>query len=543
MGVIVSESQLLDAVARDRAAGRTIVFANGCFDLLHVGHVRYLAGAAAEGDRLIVAVNDDRSVAALKGRGRPVMPAADRAELVAAIRGVDYVVVFPEPTVERLLNQLQPDVHCKGTDYTVDTVPERAVVAAYGGRIAIVGDRKDHATRDLVARIRSVTATDERRTTNDERRTTNDEPERRTANHERRTASVTRILIVRLGALGDVVHAIPVAAALRRAIPSARIDWLVSAKHREILDLVPVIDHRFAINDRGTAAEGMSFGRAIGELRRARYDVVLDLQGLIKSALLARLSGAARVIGFSATYARESLARLFYTESYDPGRGGLYDARETRHVVDVNLALTRPLGIEQGLAEFPIAPVDTRVRQWAAEHAKDGYALINPGAAWPNKRWPAARLAVVAIELRARHGLTSVVLWGPGEEALAQAVAATSAGAALVAPKTSIADLVALARGAAIMISGDTGPMHVATAVGTPLVGIFGPTRPVRNGPLSPADVTVSRDAVCQCHHLRHCKLERMCLLDIEITEVLDAVERRIATASDGSGRGDRSRV
>src|SRR5205814_5787562 len=127
-----------------------------------------------------------------------------------------------------------------------------------------------------------------------------------------------------------------------------------------------------------------------------------DLQGLIKSALLARLSGAARVIGFSSTYARESLARLFYTESYDPGRGGLYDSRETRHVVDVNLALTTPLGIEPGPAEFPIAPVDSRVGRWAAEHAKDGYALLNPGAAWPNKQWPAARLAAVAIDLRAR---------------------------------------------------------------------------------------------------------------------------------------------
>src|SRR5207249_4887375 len=151
--VVLSATELVEAIARDRAAGRTVALANGCFDLLHVGHVRYLAGAAAEGDRLIVAVNDDRSVAALKGRGRPVMPAADRAELVAAIRGVDYVVVFPEPTVERLLNQLQPDVHCKGTDYTVDTVPERAVVAAYGGRTAIVGDPKNHATRDLLARI------------------------------------------------------------------------------------------------------------------------------------------------------------------------------------------------------------------------------------------------------------------------------------------------------------------------------------------------------------------------------------------------------
>ena len=130
-----------------------VAFANGCFDLLHVGHVRYLQSAAAEADRLIVAINDDESVRTLKGEGRPVLAAAHRAELVAALRGVDYVVIFPEPTVGPLLEALKPDVHCKGTDYTLDTVPERDIVKGYGGRVAIVGDPKDHSTRDLLARI------------------------------------------------------------------------------------------------------------------------------------------------------------------------------------------------------------------------------------------------------------------------------------------------------------------------------------------------------------------------------------------------------
>ena len=148
--MVLTESQLVDAIVRDRAAGQTIAFANGCFDLLHVGHVRYLQGAAAEADRLVVAVNDDRSVGGLKGPGRPVLNGADRAELVAALRGVDYVVLFSDADVSRLL---RPDVHCKGTDYTVDTVPERAIVQAYGGRTAIVGDPKNHNTRALIARI------------------------------------------------------------------------------------------------------------------------------------------------------------------------------------------------------------------------------------------------------------------------------------------------------------------------------------------------------------------------------------------------------
>jgi rfaE bifunctional protein nucleotidyltransferase chain/domain len=170
--VVLSELELVEAVARDRAAGRTIAFANGCFDLLHVGHVRYLHAAAAEGDRLIVAVNDDRSVAGLKGEGRPILPASDRAELVAALRGVDYVVIFGDADVARLLLLVKPDVHCKGTDYTIDTVPERAVVAGYGGRTAIVGDAKTHATRELLARIARP---DQRLETDDRRPTTDDQ--------------------------------------------------------------------------------------------------------------------------------------------------------------------------------------------------------------------------------------------------------------------------------------------------------------------------------------------------------------------------------
>jgi rfaE bifunctional protein nucleotidyltransferase chain/domain len=151
--MVVTESELLARVAEDRGQGRTIALANGCFDILHVGHVRYLDGAAREADRLVVAVNDDVSVRALKGPGRPLVPAEARAEVIAALRGVDYVVVFADRTVDRLLSALQPDVHCKGTDYTPDTVPERDAVRAYGGRVAIVGDPKDHSTRDLLARV------------------------------------------------------------------------------------------------------------------------------------------------------------------------------------------------------------------------------------------------------------------------------------------------------------------------------------------------------------------------------------------------------
>jgi rfaE bifunctional protein nucleotidyltransferase chain/domain len=153
VGEILDRDALVARIARVRAEGRTVALANGCFDLLHAGHIRYLEAAAAEADVLVVAVNDDDSVRGLKGEGRPVLAAAERAELVAALRAVDLVTVFPESTVTPLLEALRPDVHCKGTDYTADTVPERETVRAYGGRIAIVGDPKDHSTRDLLARI------------------------------------------------------------------------------------------------------------------------------------------------------------------------------------------------------------------------------------------------------------------------------------------------------------------------------------------------------------------------------------------------------
>jgi ADP-heptose:LPS heptosyltransferase len=332
---------------------------------------------------------------------------------------------------------------------------------------------------------------------------------------------------VRLGALGDA-HAIPVAAALRRAFPSAKIDWLVSAKHRAILDLVPVIDRRLVVNDRGDASGGTSLLAAIRELRRARYDVAIDVQGLIKSALFARSSGAARVIGFSSRYLREPLARLFYTDVHDPGRGGLRDPRETRHVVETNLGLLEPLGIAASKPEFPIDAIDAAVARDVSRQTGGRYALLNPGAAWPNKRWPPSRFASVAVELRARHGLMSVALWGPGEETLAAEVVAGAGGAPCFA-EDPIADLAA-PRGAALMVSGDTGP--ASRRRWAAVVGIYGTDAPARNGPISPLDVTVSRDAVCQCHHLRRCTRDRMCLLDIAVAEVLEAVERRLAAAA-----------
>lgn len=153
---IVSRDRLRELLAEHRGRGDRVVFANGCFDTLHVGHVRYLEGARREGDVLVVAVNTDSSVRALKGSGRPILPESARTDLVAALRAVDYVVLFSEPSVDALLESLRPDVHAKGTDYTTETVPERITAARLGIRVAIVGDPKDHSTRELLESVRKA---------------------------------------------------------------------------------------------------------------------------------------------------------------------------------------------------------------------------------------------------------------------------------------------------------------------------------------------------------------------------------------------------
>jgi rfaE bifunctional protein nucleotidyltransferase chain/domain len=151
---ILTERELIDALAAERESSKTIAFANGCFDVLHVGHIRYLQDAARVADVLVVGVNGDDSVRELKGEGRPVMPAGERAEIIAAIRGVGYVTIFDERSPARLLESLKPDFQCKGTDYTPDSVPEARIVEAYGGKVVIVGDPKDHSTTAVLEKMR-----------------------------------------------------------------------------------------------------------------------------------------------------------------------------------------------------------------------------------------------------------------------------------------------------------------------------------------------------------------------------------------------------
>jgi heptosyltransferase I len=330
------------------------------------------------------------------------------------------------------------------------------------------------------------------------------------------------ILVVRLGALGDIVHAVPAVAAIRRAYPAARIDWLVERKHRAIVDLVMAIDRTIELSHPSLEA----WVATTRELRATAYDIAIDFQGLLKSAVLARASGAARVIGFSIWHLREKTARPFYSASA-PAEGA--------HVIRQNLHLLQVLGIEDKTITFPIADVPSpALEELRARAGARPFALINPGAAWPNKRWPVDRFGELATFLREASGLVPVILWGPGEQLLAERVIAASENAALAAPPTGIADLVSLSRAAALVVSGDTGPLHIATAVGTPAVSVFGPTDPDRNGPWSPDDVSVSRFDRCECHYDRKCHASRWCLEDVTVAEVCAAIQQRLA----GRARG-----
>jgi len=335
------------------------------------------------------------------------------------------------------------------------------------------------------------------------------------------------ILIVRLGALGDLVHAVPAAAALRAAMPDARIDWLVDARHRPFLDLVTGLDRVVTLDGRSVSA----WVDVIRRLRQVAYDVAIDFQGLMKSAVLARASGARRVLGFSMWHLREKGARPFYSETDD---GAADTAGAVRHVIDKNLQLLKVLGVSADAVRFPLADVPSDVMRHVGD---EPFALINPGAAWPNKRWSPERYGEVASFLRDVRGLRTLVLWGPGEAELASAVVDASKGAARLAPATRIPDILALARAASLFVSGDTGPLQLAGAVGTPIVAIFGPTDPERNGPWAADDRVVSRWALCECAYQRQCHAATWCLDDVTVSEVSAAILQRLGSSASSRQR------
>jgi lipopolysaccharide heptosyltransferase I len=341
-----------------------------------------------------------------------------------------------------------------------------------------------------------------------------------------------KALLVRLSSIGDVVHTLPALAALVRAGHGA--GWLVEPASRVLLEGHPLLAQVAAV----PAARAFRLEAAretVRSVRAAGYDVALDFQGLWKSAAWARLSGAPRVVGYARRWRREGASALLVGERVRLPESAV-------HVIDKNLALLRPLGIEaHGLREFPLpAPKSAAdaVDRGLAALGLSSFVILNAGGGWASKLWPAESFGALARGLRER-GLASVVTWGPGEEALADRVVAASGGAAVRSFPTSLLDYVALARRARVVVAADTGPLHLACAVSTPVVALFGPTDPARNGPFSARDEVVRSVPPCAPCHRRVCPVHDGIMAAISVAAVLEAVDRRMS----GAERPDRLAV
>ena len=324
-------------------------------------------------------------------------------------------------------------------------------------------------------------------------------------------------LLVRLGSLGDVVHALPAAAALRDAFGEARIDWVIDPKWSRLLDGNPDLNSVIPFDRKSLSG----IAATVRTLRAARYTCAIDFQGLYKSAFLAYASGAPRRIGFSSAYAREGLASHFYTECLNP-RGP--------HKVDHNLTLAAAAGAKKSPARFPLAihPQDDELvlRELGARKLSR-FFVLNPGGGWRSKCWPPERYGELHRVLVARYGFRGVVTVGPEEEPLAQAAIAAAGDCAPSPMSLSLGPLLALLRRATFVVSADTGPLHLASALGTPTVGLFGPTDPARNGPYAKSDVAIRNPRFCETTYNRGASYSNS-MLSITVEQAAAAVARRL---------------
>ena len=334
-----------------------------------------------------------------------------------------------------------------------------------------------------------------------------------------------QFLLVRLSSLGDVIHALPAASALRDAFPNARIDWVIDPRWKRLLEGNPDLTNVMA-HDRKRAGGITS---SIRTLRSAHYTCAIDFQGLYKSALLAFASGAPRRVGFQSSYAREGLVSMLYTDRLNP-RGA--------HKVEHNLTLVSTVieqsGAHVGPPRFPLAILpedDAIVKRALNEHHLTDFYVLNPGGGWLSKCWPAERYGELHRRIAERYGWRAVVSFGPGEDALARDVIRAAGNSAPVAIPLALGPLMALLRRAKLMVSADTGPLHLASALGTPAVGLFGPTDPARNGPYTSkaekGDIAVRNPSNALTTYRRGASYSPA-MLSITVEQVLDAVERRM---------------
>jgi heptosyltransferase I len=339
------------------------------------------------------------------------------------------------------------------------------------------------------------------------------------------------ILVVRLSSLGDLIHTLPAVAALRRRFPDAHIDWLVEARHRDILLGNPDVSGLIVVDTLGWRRKLLSprtwreIRASLAKLREHRYDFVLDLQGTLKSAVSAFLARSDRRIGFAAGHLKERAAALLYTERVSANG-------DRPHVIDRHLGLLRALDIAAEGRSFPIACSEAAEAAAESELKRLGFsdfAVLNPGGSWETKRWSPEKFGRLAVEIERGWKLPSLVVFGPGEEEMARAVVDASKGAARLAPRTSVLELVPYIRKARLFVSGDTGPLHLASAVGVPAVAIFGPTDPTRNGPFGEGDETIWKKVPCSpCYKTRCPGFGNICLTSIEVEDVMAAVRKRL---------------
>ncbi len=336
-----------------------------------------------------------------------------------------------------------------------------------------------------------------------------------------------RLLIVRLTSLGDIIHALPVAVALRAAYPSAYISWLVDDRWRPLLNQVKGIDEVISIPRGGW--QGLLEG--IARLRRGRFEYVVDVQGLYKSAFLAWLSGAPFRVGFDGAAARESGASLFYNRRVLPSFG---------HRIDKNLALAAaieappPCSAEESRSLFPLSisgEAEASVKQALRSHGVTGYFMISPGGGWLSKCWPVERFGELHRRLSTRFGWRGVVTYGPGERPLADAVLASAGSPAPLLLELDLLQLMAALQGAQFFVGGDTGPLHLSVALGTPVVGLYGPTDPAQTGPYCREDVVVRNARPDETTYNRGSSYAPS-MLSITVDQVEAAVMRRLAAAS-----------
>lgn len=322
-----------------------------------------------------------------------------------------------------------------------------------------------------------------------------------------------RFLLVRLGSLGDVIHALPAASALHDTFPASRIDWAIDPKWQRLLEGNPDLNGIIPVDRKSPAG----IAATVGTLRGAQYSCAIDFQALYKSAVLAFSSGAPRRIGFQSSYAREALASLLYTDHLNP-RGG--------HKVDHNLTLAEAAGARLSKPRFPLqvhAEDEARVTQELARHNITDFYVLNPGGGWRSKCWPPERYGELHRKLAEERGWRGIVSFGPGEENLAQELVSAAGTLPPIAIPLALGPLMALLRRAKFVVSADTGPLHLAAALGTPSVGLFGPTDPARNGPYGDAGISVRNPRNNETTYRRGTSYSSA-MLSITVEQVMDAI-------------------